>query len=144
MPSYFQPVNPYTPFQNQLQYQQPQVICPPQVSQINAGAQSNNSQGIIWVQGETGAKSYLVAPNQSVLLMDSESNTFYIKSSDTSGMPLPLRVFDYTERTLGQQTPSQESAIDPKKFVTHEEFEKFKSEILSRKSQQKPIPKEGA
>lgn len=146
MPSYFQPINPYTPFQNQLQYQQPQSLYQSQVPQVNPGAQSNNSQGIIWVQGETGAKSYLVAPNQSVLLMDSESNTFYIKSSDTSGMPLPLRVFDYTERTSGQQTPSQESAIDPKKFVTHEEFEKFKNEVLNRKSQQnsKLIPKEGA
>ena len=145
MPSYFQPVNPYTPYQNQFQYNQiPQPVYP-QVSQSNTVAQSNSSQGIVWVQGETGAKSYLVAPNQSVLLMDSESNTFYIKSSDTSGMPLPLRVFDYTERTSEKKESSQEIVIDPKNYVTHEEFEKFKSEVLNRKSQQntKPIPKEG-
>ena len=143
MPSYFQPINPYTPFQNQFQYQ-PQSVYPPQVSQVNTGGQSNNSQGIIWVQGETGAKSFLVAPNQSVLLMDSETNTFYIKSSDTSGMPLPLRIFDYTERTSEKSSPSQESIIDPKNYVTHEEFDRFKNEVLNRKQQNsKPIPKEG-
>lgn len=145
MPSYFQPVNPYTPYQNQFQYQQPQAVYQPQVSQINTAAQSNGSQGIVWVQGETGAKSYLVAPNQSVLLMDSESNTFYIKSSDTSGMPLPLRVFDYTERTSEKKDVLQDSVIDPKNYVTHEEFEKFKNEVFNKRSQQnsKPIPKEG-
>ena len=62
-------------------------------------SQTQQSNGIVWVQGEAGAKSFLVAPNQSVLLMDSESNVFYIKSSDASGMPLPLRVFEYTETT---------------------------------------------
>lgn len=38
--------------------------------------------------------------------MDSESNSFFIKSADTSGMPLPLRIFDYQERTA-QQAPQQ-------------------------------------
>lgn len=57
--------------------------------------------GLIWVQGEAGAKSYLVANGCSVLLMDSERQSFYIKSADASGMP-SLRVFDYTERTQAQ------------------------------------------
>ena len=43
--------------------------------------QSQNDNGILWVQGEAGAKSWAVAPGKSVMLMDSESNTFYIKSS---------------------------------------------------------------
>ena len=57
--------------------------------------------GLIWVQGEAGAKSYLVANGCSVLLMDSERQTFYIKSADASGMP-SLRVYDYTERAQAQ------------------------------------------
>ena len=140
MPSYFQPINPYTPFQNQ--YQMPQPIYP----QVTTPAQTSSSNGIIWVQGESGAKSYAVAAGQNVLLMDSEANTFYIKSSDTSGMPLPLRVFDYTERTTNQQIPAQDSTIDLKNYVTHEEFEKFKNEIFNRKNQQpaKSGNKEGA
>ena len=65
------------------------------VPQQQAQPQNN---GIIWVQGEQAAKGYPVAPNQSVLLMDSEQSAFYIKSADNAGMPQPLRIFDYSER----------------------------------------------
>lgn len=56
-------------FQPQMMQQQPQMTQPV------------NDTGILWVQGEAGAKSWAVAPGKSVMLMDSESNTFYIKSS---------------------------------------------------------------
>ena len=94
--------------------------------------QSQINNGIIWVQGESGAKSYLIAgPNQSVLLMDSENNVFYIKSSDASGMPMPLRIFDYTERintikTNATSTPTTD-------YITRKEFEKRLSEITNAK-----------
>ena len=78
--------------------------------------------GLQWVQGEAAAKAYLVAPNSSVLLMDSEKETFYIKSTDASGMPLPLRIFDYTER-------AQTTAVDS--YITREEFEKRLSELAA-------------
>lgn len=81
-------------------------------------------QGIQWVQGIAGAKAYNIGAGQSVLLMDSESNAFYIKSTDPSGMPLPLRIFDYTERTAqNAQTTPQAAGIDTSLFVTHEELE---------------------
>lgn len=155
MANYFQPMNAYSAYPNQFQFQQPQALyqvqqpMSAQGSQNSPTMQTNASQGIIWVQGEAGAKSYLVAPGQSILLMDSESSTFYIKSSDSSGMPLPLRIFEYQEKTANTQQvpPVQESQqIDMSHFVTHEEFEKFKSEVLSRRNQQaqKPIPKEGS
>lgn len=63
-------------------------------------AQQNN--GIIWVQGEAGAKSYLVAPNTTVQLWDSESQCIYLKSADASGMP-SMKILDYTIRN---QTPA--------------------------------------
>lgn len=82
------------------------------------------SGGLTWVQGIEAAKSYPVSAGQSVLLMDSESNAFFIKTADASGMPLPLRVFDYTERTA-QKAPEKptEQPIDVSGFVTREEFE---------------------
>lgn len=86
------------------------------------------SNGIIWVQGEEGAKGYLVSAGNSVLLMDSENSAFYIKSTDASGMPLPLRVFDYTERTaakMGAQAP-QTPGVD---YVTRGEFEALQDKI---------------
>ena len=58
--------------------------------------------GIIWVQGEAGAKSYLVAPNTTVQLWDSESQTIYLKSADASGMP-SFKVLDYTIREAKNQ-----------------------------------------
>lgn len=60
--------------------------------------------GIIWVQGEAGAKSYLVAPNTTVQLWDSERQTIYLKSADASGMP-SLKVLDYTIRENAQNQP---------------------------------------
>lgn len=64
--------------------------------------------GIIWVQGEAGAKSYIVASGNTVLLMDSEGNKFYLKSVDNAGMP-SLRTFSYTEITGGKQPQNQVS-----------------------------------
>lgn len=95
--------------------------------QQQAPVQQN--QGIIWVQGEAGAKSYLVGAGQSVLLMDSESSSFFIKSTDASGMPLPLRVFDYTERTNSQPSVPVQAAnaheFNPKEYITRDEFNQW-------------------
>ena len=55
------------------------------------------NQGINWVQGENAAKSWYVPAGQTALLMDSEEMKFYLKSADASGIPLPLRVFAYSE-----------------------------------------------
>lgn len=52
---------------------------------------------LIWVQGEAGAKSYLVGPGQTVALWDSEESVIYLKSADASGMP-SMKVLDYTIR----------------------------------------------
>ncbi len=123
----------YNPYQNQYmsQMQVAQPNTPVQVPQMQAytPVQQNNN-GLIWVQGESGAKSYLVAPNTTVLLMDSESQRFYLKSSDASGMPLPLRIFEYTEKAQNapQRAPSSQS-IDLSSFATKAELEAFKGEI---------------
>lgn len=103
-------------------------------TQMNVAPTQPTQNGMIWVQGEAGAKSYLVAAGQSVLLMDSEGSTFYIKSTDNSGMPMPLRIFDYKERT---QT-GQQSGLQNGNYVTHEELEKWTNDLLEK------INKEGA
>ena len=120
------PMN-YQPIYPQYSYiPQQQVVAQQNVQQ--------NDNGILWVQGEAGAKSWAVAPGKSVMLMDSESNTFYIKSSDTSGMPMPLRIFDYKERNVQQSQPQlvQHTEIDTSKFVTREEFNKKLNELFNK------------
>ena len=98
---------------------------PDQLAQLRQSYQQPQQPApIIWVQGEEGAKAYMVAAGNSVLLMDSENSVFYIKSTDASGMPQPLRVFDYTER--GKQAVEKvESKND--KFVTREEFDALRA-----------------
>lgn len=122
-PTYYDQMQP-NPNMNQFNQQFQQPMTPP-VTQPMA-QQGNN--GLIWVQGEAGAKSYIVAPGNTVMLMDSEGERFFIKSADASGMPLPLRIFDYKERT---ETPSQAVSapvtaqnVNFDNFVTREEFER--------------------
>lgn len=135
------------------QYQQPMYQQPMQTQQVQTVPQVQNTQqsgnGILWVQGESAARSYNVAPGMSVMLMDSDSNTFFIKSADASGMPLPLRIFDYTERTQQTQPHSpitEQSApqpeIDLSGYITRDEFERRISE-LSQKPQTTTVKKVG-
>ena len=121
---------------NQVQNAVVQPSMPPQPMQVQ---QPNN--GLIWVQGESGAKSYLVAPNATVMLMDSEGERFYLKSADASGMPLPLRIFDYKERTTAAQqafggvVTGENINID--NFVTRKEFDELKASIASQPTAKK-------
>lgn len=116
---------PMPNYQVPATYQQQYPI---QQTVSNTPINNNPSASIIWVQGEAGAKAYPVAPGNSVLLMDSESECFYIKSTDTSGIPMPLRAFTYTEIVQTQQEPERES-IDTSQFVTRSELDEIRQMI---------------
>ena len=113
--------NYQVPMQYQQQYPIQQTISN---TPINS---TNNSSGIVWVQGEAGAKAYPVAPGNSVLLMDSEAECFYIKSTDSSGVPMPLRAFTYTE--IVQSNEVKEPSIDTSQFVTRGELDELRHMI---------------
>ena len=140
-PTYYDPVQQNTMGQFNQQFQQP--VAPPTTQPM---AQQGNN-GLIWVQGEAGAKSYIVAPGNTVMLMDSEGERFYLKSADASGMPMPLRTFEYKERT---ETPSQASSahvttqsVNLDNFVTREEFEQRMASMASQcQCRNKPKKKE--
>ena len=109
--------------------QQMPSAMPDQLAQLRQAAYPQQQQTaqqtapIIWVQGEEAAKSYLCAPGNSVLLMDSEKSSFYIKTVDASGMPQPLRIFDYSERTAAQKQHTQAAQAQAGEFVTRAEFD---------------------
>jgi HAMP domain-containing protein len=116
----------YQPFYgNQGINYQPPMQTPPQ----------GQNNGITWVSGEAGAKAYLVAPNNTVQLWDSEAQTIYLKSADASGMPT-MKILDYTIRDAQPQqtTPIAQPVAD---YVTREEFnalaEKFNQLTESKK-----------
>lgn len=113
------------PMQDQLaqlrQPYQPMQMQP--MMQPQQQAQPDN--GMIWVQGEAGAKAYMVAPGNSVVLWDSEDHVIYIKSADAAGMP-GMRVFEYVERTAA---PRNVSVGNANQYVTRAEFEDFAARI---------------
>ena len=105
-------------------YQQP-IYYPTQTNafstQQSVGANQPNAQSALnWVQGEAGAKSYLVAPNSTVVLWDSEQSVIYIKSADATGMP-SIRTLDYTIR--GNEVKPTAN------YVTEADFDELKKEI---------------
>lgn len=99
---------------------QPAQIYYPQAQQTPTPQPQQTPQSLIWVQGEAGAKSYLVAPNSTVTLWDSEGQTIYIKSADASGMP-SIRTLDYTIRGSEEKI-----AVN---YATMEDFDRIKKEI---------------
>lgn len=93
--------------------------------------QQNN--GIIWVQGLAGAKSYLVAPNTTVQLWDSEEQVIYLKSADASGMPT-MKVLDYTIREQ-QNAPTVQADLIESDYATKKELLDIKNQIEDLKKQ---------
>ena len=126
------PQNPYMNYMPNY----PQQALPTMQSQVYSTAPSSN--GINWVSGESGAKSWIVGRGESVLLRDSDNQCFSLKSADASGMPLPLRTFDYTERTpnapQGQQTAFNQSNDN---FITRTEFDDLKAKYEELEKQLK-------
>ncbi len=103
------------PYMAQQPMQMPQQI--PQVQPQQQNQQRN------WVQGIAGAKSFLVAPGQTVDLWDSEDTIIYLKSADASGIP-SMQILDYTVRSQpGKPQPLQQIQTDD--FVTRKEFDEL-------------------
>lgn len=128
-PTYYDPVQqPMGQFNQQFQ----QPVEPPTTHPMP----QNGNNGLIWVQGEAGAKSFLVAPGNTVMLMDSEGERFYLKSADASGIPMPLRIFDYKERinstTSDFKAPTSDFSELGDKYITREEFEQRMASMASQ------------
>lgn len=95
--------------------------------------QQTQQNGIIWVSGEAGAKAYMVAPNNTVQLWDSESQTIYLKSADASGMP-SFKVLDYTIRETSKNTANTAPVLTDDKlsaYATKEEIKAVSEQITA-------------
>lgn len=130
------------PMADQLaQLRQQQYQAPMQQPMLQQAQPAQQTGGIIWVQGEEGAKAYMVAPGNTVLLMDSDGSSFYLKSADASGMPQPLRIFDYVERQAGTNRHPQAVTQDMGQFVTRQEFEALQARLDALTAQKQPSKK---
>lgn len=94
------------------------------------------ANGINWCQGEAAARAYMVAPGNTVLLMDSDASTFYLKSSDANGMPQPLRIFDYQERAAAPRAVPQ---AQQEQYVTRREFDALAAKLEAVGTEKRPV-----
>lgn len=119
----------YQPFNPQF-YNQPQMQNIQPIQQQSTQQQPQMSNNLIWVQGEAGAKSYLVAPNTTVQLWDSENQTIYLKSADASGMP-SIKTLDYTIRESMPNNVNIAPTIDSNAFATKDEVNILAQQITA-------------
>lgn len=114
----------YQPMYFQPQYQQPQ---------------QTQQNGITWVSGEAGAKAYLVAPNTTVQLWDSERQTIYLKSADASGMP-SMKTLDYTIREMPQ---TQAPVAAQNEYAMKADVEALAGQITALRAELDGLTKKG-
>lgn len=127
MPNYNNPYtnypygNPYSnPYQaNNNNYNQPQ---PQQQSQIPF-------MPLTFTSGLVGAKAYIVAPNNTVFLKDSDvnSNLLFEKSADSYGR-YTLKAYELKEINIDDIGKDKVSRPNIE-YATKEEFELFKQQI---------------
>ena len=118
-------------YQNPYQMPQSNMYMPKQLSPQN--------NGIIWVQGIEGAKAYQIPQSSNIILMDSEKNRMYIKTSDNIGM-CNLRIFDFTEVTeTSQGHNSVATQPDLSQYVTRDELNNILEQLNGGKDNEQSV-----
>ena len=103
-----QPVNPYGGLQQPFQNTNPFMRTP------------INETHLSRVKGINGAQEYPISFNSEVALFDEEEDVFYVKQADANG---------YTRLTKYRYEEVVDETTGPT-YVTMEDFEKFKKEVL--------------
>lgn len=119
----------YVPQNYYQQQYYPNLQMPLQPPQMPSNAPQSSGNSITWVLGENAAKSFPVGAGQTVVLMDREEPVMYMKSVDQSGMPLPLRIFDITERTSEKQSSNVTKEVTTNDYVSRKEFDEFRESV---------------
>ena len=114
--------NPYASLMpQQNQYYNPQMNNQQIYPQIQ-------TQNLIRVNGIEGAKAYQMSANSIVSLFDANDDIMYIKSTDGAGFP-SIRTFSFTE------VKEQNKPIQQVDYISREEFEEFKKELMNNGKQ---------
>ena len=116
----------------------PQYMSPTQMSGTSQG------NPFIWIQGGVaGANAYQVAPNNTVVLWDSEEQVIYIKSADMQGRPA-IKVLDYTIRSEAPKTAQNALSGADTQIPTRDELNAIQGQIDALKQQIERITNEPA
>lgn len=103
-------------------------------------AQQQTGQGIIWVDGEVGAKAFQMpqgwSPNTPIPLWDTNDTIIYLKSINQMGMPNPLQKIKYQMEDVPQMLPAgQQSGTGSQgaDYATKDDLSNLRTEIQSLK-----------
>ena len=110
----------------------PQPQYAPQPQPVQQGLPTFNR--VVWSQGFEAAKSVPLSPGETVMILDSEGDKFYIASAGQDGRPKPLQSFRYEKDEATGTTAD---------FVTRKEFDELKAAIASMKTPQATEAEEG-
>ena len=114
--------NPYASLMGQNQFYNPQMMNPTPIQP------QEQAQNLIRVNGIDGAKAYQMPANSTVALFDSNEDVMYVKSTDGAGFP-SIRTFAFTE------VKEQNKPIQQVDYISREEFEEFKKELMNNGKQ---------
>ena len=124
--------NLYNPYGSQ-QFQ-PTISFPQQTQPTFQPQQPIN--GLIWIDGIQGAQMYPLPPNStSPPLMFKNESKFAVKTTDGGGAG-SVRLFSFTE---DEPTPDPSTNAN---YVTHDDFESFKKEIMEAINGKPAVPAE--
>ena len=101
--------NQYSPYQYQFPSAMPQL----QQATNNTGT---GSLMTIFVNSEDEVTSYPVAAGLTVLLISFNLKKFWLKTTDTSGVPQQIRSFSFDEKTPSQNQNGSVDGVSRKEF----------------------------
>ena len=101
---------------------------------------SNGGPGLIWVDGEVGAKAYQLPAgwpsNQPIALWDTNDTVIYLKSTNPMGMPNPLQKARYELEGMktGEKTSGYSGDAEPRhdmtQYVRKEDLDRMKQDLI--------------
>lgn len=140
------PTNSYQ--QQYSQAYQPQYTMP----QSNTSyAAQQQPVGIVWVDGEVGAKAYQLPStwpvNAPMPLWDTNDTIIYLKSTNQMGMPNPIQKVRYTMEEAPKMAPAMSSQAalpagdsqpmpDMSEYVKKDDLERMKEELKAVMTQE--------
>lgn len=106
---------------------------PPYQPQSVTPVQQQTQNTFVWIQGEDAARSYPVAPGNTVVLIDSDKPVMYMKTTDLSGRPQQMEVrYLVSKEDYDKIQNGGISSPNPSDFVTKATFEKYISEAENK------------
>lgn len=120
------PITPYTGMS----------VNPYTQNQPNPQPQINTNK--VYVSGMDDAKTRYLAPNSDYIFLDNDKPILYRKVVDGTGK-MEIQAFEIVPYT--EKTDTQNANIDYSKFVSAEEFNKFRQEFMDFKNQMNDLDK---